>query len=299
MKVLLRVFAVVIISLVLCSTLVLGQDVWRLPLSGSSASVEYLSPSIKTNLFSGLNGFLGIVNFNPSISMYSIVATGNFQLHNGNRLIVEIPYVHYHMDGSQVTMNYSEGTYTYTVPATNSGNIGNIYVAYDIAGKKDEHFSTTLGIYLPTASDKEEAPVIGTAYDYDQFALYVPNLLTLHPQFNYHSESENGFVKIQGSPTFTFLTKSEPGEHTLDMFLALSLQAGFFIGDFTLGAGWAENFVATESGSFSDRFIDQAGVMAGYKIGKFNPEIFFRFPLSKNISDEINSVLGVNVAFEF
>jgi hypothetical protein len=285
-KTILCVLTVTFLSLVLCSTFVLGQDVWQLPLTGSSVSLEYLSPSLKE---------LNIVGYNPNISVYSVIATGNFQLHNGNRIIMEVPYVHYHMDGGSVAIGSLS---TFSIPEYNTGNIGNIYLAYEII--RDEHFSTTLGIYLPTASDDEAAPEAGTVSDYDQFALYIPNLLSFRPQFNYHSESENLFVNIKTSPMLTYYTKSTSGMHTVDVFFALSLQTGFFIGDFTAGIGWSGNYAATiEAGSFSDRFIDQAGAMAGYKIGPLKPEIFLRFPLSENISDELKSVLGVSVSYEF
>jgi hypothetical protein len=282
-KTMMRISSLILLTLIFCSTFVLGQDVWQLPLMGSSISLEYLSPRLSENYSS------------YPTSMYSFLATGNFQLRNDNRIIIEIPYVHYHRGAYEVVF----GSYfTYSQPEYNSGNIGNLYFAYEIIGN-DGHFSTTVGIYLPTASDKEAAPVVGSLFDYDQFALYVPNLLTLHPQFNYHSESNNLFLNIKGSPTITFLTKSTPGMHTVDLFVALSFHGGFNIGDFSAAIGWAGNFVATESGNISDRFIDQAGVMIGYKFAHFQPELFYRLPISKNLSDALNSVFGVSARYEF
>ena len=227
--------------------------------------------------------------------MYSILVTGKIQLPNKNSVIIEIPYVHYHMDA--YTISYGS-YYTYAQPAYNSGNIGNLYFAYEFTGD-DEHLSTTVGISLPTASDKEAAPVVGGLYDYDQFALYDPYHIALRPQINYSMESNDLFAKISGSPTITCLTKENTGMSTIDLVLCLSLYGGLKVGDFSAAIGWAGNFVATESGQFSDRFFDQTGIIVGYQLAHFHPELFYRVPVSDNLSFVLKSVIGLSARYEF
>jgi hypothetical protein len=285
--IIMRILAIMILSPVLCSNFAAGQDVWQLPMPGSSVSVEYISPSLKS-----------FTQLLPEISMYSIIATATIQLQSGNKFIFEIPYIHYHRDKIDYVLSFMGYTYVYTVFEYTTGNIGNIYLGYEIV-KKDSHFSTTLGVYLPTGSNKGGATNAGALYDYDQFGLYSADYLTLQPRFNFNLESDNYFMDIKGSPTFLISTKSKSSTNRTDIFLMLSLRAGFLAGNFIACTEWAENFLVTESGDFSDRFIHQAGFVAGYKFGPFQPEIFYRFPLSTNISNFLNSVVGISAGYSF
>ncbi|MBN1396803.1 MAG: hypothetical protein JXA06_02115 [Bacteroidetes bacterium] len=311
MKTIIHYLSKVFLSLILYSTFVLAQDIWQLPLAGSSVSLEYLSPS-----------FLDIYS-KYKISMYSILASGKFQLRNNNYLIITIPYVHYHMDANRITLPISVGFIQYGQPEFGNGNIGNLYFAYNINNDNNKNFSTTIGIYLPTASDKVEVlpaagadyarfltsiiplythqvvPATGSFYDHDRFALYTPNLVTLRPQFNFYSESSDLFVTITGSPILTYSTKKVSGLNTVDIFLAFSLHGGIKVGDLSAAAGWTGSFLSTGSGQISDRIVDQAGVMVGYKIANIHPELLFRFPLSNNISNVLNYVIGLSARYEF
>jgi hypothetical protein len=94
-------------------------------------------------------------------------------------------------------------------------------------------------------------------------------------------------------------TGSSTTGQSLELLLGASVQAGINLQDFTFSMGYSGRFDASDNMDFADRFIHQIGAVASYRRGQFQPSVFLRAPIDKNLEQALNFVYGIGVAYAF
>ncbi len=267
-----------------CICSAFAQDIWMPQQKGSYISAEYLAPSL---------------NANPlNIGIQDVVLSGALQLKNGNRFKFELPMVWYNQPEFKETFYVSPYTYTYTSPEVKSSGVGNLSFSYEIT-RPDTNVTYEIGIRLPMASETEPAPVLGAIADYDRLEMYVPDYMTLNFSIHVKKETDKYFFGAHFSPSFLIRTGSSTTGQSLELLLGASVQGGVKLQDFTFSMGYSGRFDASDNMDFADRFVHQIGAVASYKTGQFQPSVFLRAPIDKNLEQALNFVYGIGVAYAF
>ena len=195
---------------------------------------------------------------------------------------------------SRLLRKHYSPNYTITIPEEKSNGIGNFSFSYEIF-RPDTNVSYEIGVRLPMASETEPAPVMGAVADYDRLEMYVPDYLTLNFLINVRKEADNYFVTAHFGPSFLIRTGSSTTGNGLEMLLAGSVQGGIYMQNFCFSMGYSGRFDASDNMDFADRFVHQIGAVASYKTGQFQPSVFLRAPIDKNLEQALNFVYGIGV----
>ena len=256
-----------------------AQDIWMPQQKGSFISAEYFTPSLKESPY--------------NIDIHTIVLSGAIELNNGNRFKFDLPIVWYYQPAFTQTLFSG---YTYTMPEEKSNGVGNFSFSYEIF-RPGTNVSYEIGVRLPMASETQPAPMMGAIADYDRLEMYVPDYLTLNFLINVRKEADNYFLIAHFGPSFLIRTGSSTTGNGLEMLLAGSVQGGIYIQNFSFSMGYSGRFDASDNMDFADRFIHQIGAVASLKVDKFQPNLFIRAPIDKNLEQVLNFVFGIGLTY--
>jgi hypothetical protein len=124
---------------------------------------------------------------------------------------------------------------------------------------------------------------------------FAPDTLPLTAALNYRPRlSENFSLRLRGGPAVWIPVGDEQEGRDADAFLVYSAQSWFDAGQLRLGGGLSGRWLVTEDGD-GDATTHQLGLSASHGLGRVRPGIEFRLPLDKDLTDVVNSVIGLNL----
>jgi len=177
-------------------------------------------------------------------------------------------------------------------------SIGNLYLGIQTrSATADKGSSFSLGVFVPTASDKEFLPlVVGLITNFYEFQRSVPNVLTVYTNFAYHNRRDNGpMFGLEIGPQFSIPTENGGDP---ELFAHYGVSGGFQFTNVALFAELLGMAIITEAvDGFGDRFshsIDFGVQLTGYSV---RPGIFYMIPLDEDLSEDLDGALGVKVDF--
>lgn len=179
-------------------------------------------------------------------------------------------------------------------PANESG-IGNIYLGINkLSESGNSNYS--LGLYLPTMSDKTDANLYSYYHLYDVSNL-ARNRLILTGNYSYQKISKSGFIfRIEVGPDVFIDTKGDARDK-VEMNIRAAGQIGYKIDGFKIFGEISNLFFVTEDpGDFKDRFFNHFGVGASYALNNFEIGLNYKNTF-EDYPSYYNGGLGINMKF--
>jgi hypothetical protein len=177
--------------------------------------------------------------------------------------------------------------------------IGNIGLGLQIK----QNFSRTdqayisLGIFLPTASDKKYSIIyMGLYANHYKWHKYIPNLLTLSGNYAYHIIKPAGAIfGIEIGPDLWIPTEAED-EEEFELLGHYGLKVGYQFTNLVIFTELIGLAIITEDvEEASDRFIHAIGFCAQLTQKTVRPAIFYQKYLKKDLDEYVTSVLGLKL----
>ena len=174
--------------------------------------------------------------------------------------------------------------------------IGNPYVGLEFR-KPGSSVFTEIGGRIPvTPDDKFSASSIGGSADFDRLEAFASDLLAITGKINYHNKNASNLViRLRGGPTVWIPTD----EGDTELLLDYSAQVGYEGQQVSVIGGLTGRLIVTEEDlDFGERTFHHLGASASLNLGTVSPGIHFRIPIDEDLSDSIDSVLGLNLVFQ-
>ncbi len=174
-----------------------------------------------------------------------------------------------------------------------SAQVGNAYVGFEL-GRPDQRAWVELGGRVPlVGSDPNSAVAVGMLADIDRFSSFLTEAAAISGALNVGSRAASGLgFRVRAGPELVIPTRSGPETETLVYYGAeVSHVRGPLALSFHAGGLW----MATESGSFGERSLHQAGAGASYALGGVRPGITVRLPLDKDLTEMLDYVVGITL----
>jgi hypothetical protein len=272
--------------LFIISTVLPAQSIWLDRSAKKSVALEFLKPNFDEDM--------GIK------SAYALFASLRLPISPSVSLAVELPISH----TIYKEYDYNWDAYYYTdfirIHEESETAIGNPYIGFEIPNGKDVFWE--MGLRLPMASkEKYYAEAVGIFSDLDRAEAFGSKVLPFHLSFNYCHRQASGFaIRLRGGPDLWINTDSEPGSDKTELYLHYSAQLGYENAQFCFLAGITGKWWVTgEDMDFGERTFHQLGFEAGLKFGRIHPGIHLRLPLDEDLSDILDSVIGLNCSYQF
>ncbi len=211
--------------------------------------------------------------------VYTLYA--NFQVNNGWYFLIEVPYVVAKATGE------------------NESGFGNVFVRFKKPLNKNQNYSLSFGGILPTIGEenffRSEIAIYSNIYR----TLYtIPSTVTAYMNFAMHNpRDKKEILGIEIGPDLLIPF----GELNTDpeFYLHAALKGGYKLNPVWLWAEYSMIMVVSEEDlDFNDRTLNQLSVGGQFRFGKFNPGIFYSFPLDELIKTEVSGALGVKLELE-
>ena len=160
----------------------------------------------------------------------------------------------------------------------------------------------TLGGYLrvPTSTesgDRTRAQLVGVFTDYEQIGAYVNDFVTLSglAETRFDLGAPGLSVRLRAIPQLLVATDDTAGDQT-EAFIGYAAQLLFDNGAARLGGGLTGLTPLTEEGDETQLFV---GVMADVAAGPVRPGLVVRAPISGDLVEFLDTVVGVRVTVPF
>jgi len=178
--------------------------------------------------------------------------------------------------------------------------VGNIYAGVQarLGNSADNDMNISLGVFLPTASEKKEsAHGLGVLADTHELQRSLPDVLTIYGNFAYHYRQINrGMFGVEIGPQLFIPTGEFNGD--AELFGHYGLAGGFPIANVAFFAELLGLFIVTEEvGDFDDRFIHSLAFGAQLTMRQVRPGLFYVLPLDEDFNQSIDGILGLKVDF--
>ena len=251
-----------------------AQDLTEYPYAGSSVKLDIL----KAHFNHG-----DMIDFLTSV----IYCTGTFAISDNSSIVIELPIANADVDPN--TQYYSNETqfgspyagFQARIPSPGGSGLG----------------VTRLGIRLPLASDEKLlASDLALYTDYDRLQAYYPDFITLSGSGGYLNTGHD-YVHFGFNIGAAYMIPTEDGPDS-ELFIDYNFYVWMLYDKVHFGTGFTGKMLATESGlSFGERTVHQMVFKASYVAGNIRPGVYFRIPLDDTLSDALDYVYGLNVAF--
>jgi len=259
-----------------------AQPIWLEQTSGNSIAIEVLKPNFK-----GDDDFTFISS--------ALFLSGRFSL-GGNLIFVgEVPLAHANLDDIKI-VDPSTGETIFELDFESETIIGNPYVGLQFH-KPGSNIFTEIGGRIPvTPDDKFSASSIGASADFDRLEAFASDLLAITGKINYHNKNASNLViRLRGGPTVWIPTD----EGDTELLLDYSAQVGYEGQQVSVIGGLTGRLIVTEEDlDFGERTFHHLGASASLNLGTVSLGIHFRIPIDEDLSDSIDSVLGLNLVFQ-
>ena len=259
-----------------------AQPIWLEQPSGNSIAIEVLKPNFK-----GDDDFTFISS--------ALFLSGRFSL-GGNLIFVgEVPLAHANLDDIKI-VDPSTGETIFELDFESETIIGNPYVGLQFH-KPGSNIFTEIGGRIPvTPDDKFSASSIGASADFDRLEAFASDLLAITGKINYHNKNASNLViRLRGGPTVWIPTD----EGDTELLLDYSAQVGYEGQQVSVIGGLTGRLIVTEEDlDFGERTFHHLGASASLNLGTVSLGIHFRIPIDEDLSDSIDSVLGLNLVFQ-
>jgi len=244
-----------------------AQAVWMGGDQRPSLRLELAKPSVEDELtFASFVGFLG----------------GRVPVSKGVVLVAELPFANakYDVEGA-------DGQFAF----------GNVLLASEFTFGSSGY--AELGVRLPTApesSDKGLARELGLLADVERWEAFLRETVPIHLLLGYRNHAATGLlVRVRGGPIVWFPT----GEADTELFGVLDADVGYANQRFGVVGGLSSRILTTESDlDFGERTVFEFGVESWVAFGRLRPGLQLRLPIDEDLSDMVNSVIGVSVEVE-
>ncbi len=268
--------------------LLISLSVAMLGTAAANAQVNWMSPLHEP----GVSLEISKVSFDADqhLSFFTMQYTlaSRIALNERTFFLLEAPFAHAGYKNKYAY--YAPDQYSYS-----QTSFGNPYIGME-SSFPGSSLIFQLGLRLPLATyDNWGALGFGYLAARDRWEAYFPKLTTIEMGF--------GFRDVRaGQNRFQFLlnpTVMVP-EHG-DAELLADCNAEFWLTSQKVrtGFGLTGRFIATESGSFSERTEFLAGVSLSATVGRFHPGVHLRVPFDESVQDVINYTYGLNLTVDF
>jgi hypothetical protein len=208
-------------------------------------------------------------------------ASGNFALSEQTSILFDLPFANFDVD--------VDGFDAETM-------FGNPFIGVEI-GRRYNGGYALIGGRVPLApEDKFYASLLGAYGHIDRFEAFLPDVVSFTGNGGFKKEFDNG----AGYNAMGGLNLMMPTEGNGDSELYLNYKFEFRFRSEKAGfaGGVHGRYLITESDlDFGERTVHLVGLKADYVAGNVIPGIHFYFPFDKDLSDIINTVIGINVTF--
>ena len=175
--------------------------------------------------------------------------------------------------------------------------IGNVFVGIqnNKALSSSRYFSSTFGVYLPIVS--ESTGFTGIFANFYESQKTIRDMLTLYSNFAYQTITPEGaFYGFEIGPQI--LVPVGDNNADTELFGHYGLSFGYAFSKATICTELVSLFIISEGDiDLSDRFVNSLNIGAQFTRYRIQPGIFLQFPLSENISDVQDYVLGVQFGY--
>ena len=229
----------------------------------------------------------------------SFMLSARIRTSDHTQFVVDVPYAF--ASFSYPVYNYANGVSFFTTQTIRDNTVGNPYLGFRLYSKNSAS-SVDVGVRLPVVSEHaSSAWVYGMFSDIDRIDAFVPNLLTVNAIAHGNFATGQGLTLNVGfGPSFWIWTKTDMGNHNLDLFLSWAIQPGYEDENFRVMLGFTGKMNTTSDVvDVSDRFVDQYGASLSFRIGNFWPELHVRVPANNNLKESIDSVYGFGLSYVF
>jgi hypothetical protein len=191
----------------------------------------------------------------------------------------------------------------FSADATDSegeSGIGNIYLGAQarLGNSTDMGMNISLGVYLPTASEKkEDAHFLGLLTNFHELQRSLPEVLTIYGNFAYHYRQINrGMFGFEIGPQLLVPTGELSGD--AELFGHYGFAGGFPLANVTFFAEVLGVFIISEDvEDFSDRFNYSLALGAQLTAARVRPGLFYALPMEQNFFAPTDGTLGLKVEF--
>lgn len=178
--------------------------------------------------------------------------------------------------------------------------IGNIYLGAQarLGNSTDMGMNISLGVYLPTASEKkEDAHFLGLVGNFHELQRSLPEVLTIYGNFAYHYRQINrGMFSFEIGPQLLVPTGELSGD--AELFGHYGFAGGFPLANVAFFAELLGVFIVTEDfNDFGDRFTHALAFGAQLTTSQVRPGLFYILPLNGDFNDFLDGTLGLKVDF--
>ena len=272
--------------LALLSAVLPAQSIWLDRNSKKSVALEFLKPNFDEDM--------GIK------STYALFASLRLPISPSINLAIELPISHVVYQDYDFNWDVYNDLYFFRMREKSETAIGNPYIGFETSTGKKAFLE--MGLHIPLASDKKfRALAAGLFSDLDRLEAFGSEVLPLHLSLNYDHREASGFsIRLRGGPDLWINTDSEQGSDETELYMHYSAQLGYENVQFCFLAGITGKWWVTgEDMDFGERTFHQLGFEAGLKFGRIHPGIHLRLPLDDDLSEVLDSVIGLNCSVQF
>jgi hypothetical protein len=178
--------------------------------------------------------------------------------------------------------------------------IGNIYLGAQtrLGNSADMGMNISLGVYLPTASEKkEDAHFLGLVANFHELQRSLPEVLTIYGNFAYHYRQINrGMFSFEIGPQLLVPTGDLSGD--AELFGHYGFAGGFPLANVAFFAELLGVFIISEDvEDFGDRFNYSLALGAHLTSAQIRPGLFYVLPLDQYFNNPLDGTLGLKVDF--
>ncbi len=174
-----------------------------------------------------------------------------------------------------------------------SAELGNPYLGLEL-GRPERGVWLQLGGRLPlVGEDPSSSILVGVASDIDRYSAFMSKTAALSGALNLGIRDSSGLgFRVRGGPELLISTRSGSDTET---FMYYGAEVSHVRGPLEVSLHAGGIWVATESGSFSERSLHQGGVSASYSLGGVRPGITLRLPLDKDMTETLDYIVGLTL----
>jgi hypothetical protein len=244
-----------------------AQSLWTDQSSDRAISVEFLKPE-----FEG--------DDDTDFLTSTIVLSGRMPISPTIAGEAELPFTRYGIDNDVIDRSESA--------------VGNPYLGVRIRSRSVVY---RVGIRLPIApEDKATALTAGRLTDYDRFEAFLSNVLAVNASATGQARlSDQATLQFGGGPVLLVSTEDTGGDDA-EVYAQYFLLGEFDARTVLVKAGFTGRALLTESDlDFGERSIHQFGLGASLNTGMVRPGLLVRIPLDKDLREDVDYVVGLNV----
>jgi hypothetical protein len=241
----------------------------------ANVSLELMKPDFESG--SDMSGMAGFLTIRPR---YGPMLNG----------IVEVPFAR----SSEVGYYYYEDSKSQTA-------LGNVYLGIEGQGASMGVFGEA-GVRIPTApDDKDNALLAGMFSDLTKMDAFAPKWYVAKLALGYDYKSSTGLgTRVKAGPSFWVTSDRDYFGDGNEAFMNYSGQLYYDTDNVRLSGGISGLLVLTEEDLLGDGANETQFEFAGnVKAGSFQPGIRFLVPLTRDLDQIVDFVIGFNIQYDF